>query len=126
MKLVAWMLGGALLSSFVITVLLGVQTKAEVWIGMTGPLVAAIVDWIILERTYKRHPSALTSVAVIAFAAKMVFFGLFVTLVLRLGSVNPGAFVISFAVYFLGLHVAEAVGLHRLQTSDSRMSAKSL
>jgi hypothetical protein len=118
MKLVWWMLAGSILSSFVMTVLFGMENKLEIWIGMLAPLAAAILSWISMERQYMRRPEGLTSLLIKAFAVKVVFFGAYVAIVLSSGLVRPIPFAVSFIVYFLGLHIVEAVGLHRLQASD--------
>lgn len=123
MKLVWWMLGASVLSSYAMTALLGGQTELEVWLGMTGPLAAALVAWIAMERTYRRNPGGLTSLMIKAFAAKMVFFGAYIALALTVLLVRPVPFVVSFTGYFIALHIIEAIGLHRLRTAGSRASA---
>jgi hypothetical protein len=69
---------------------------------------------MLTERTYRRHPERVTSLLIVAFAGKMVFFGAYVVLMLRIAAVHPVPFVVSFASYFIALHAAEAFCLQRL------------
>ena len=115
MKLAWWMLSGSVLSSFLITTLLTTGAGREIWLGMLGPLASAVASWIAMERQFMRHPGALTGLLIKAFAAKMVFFGVYVAALLKVGGVRPFPFVVSFMSYFVALHALEAVGLRRLQ-----------
>jgi len=118
MKLIWWMLSGSVLSSIVVTLLFGADIRLEVWLGMLGPLAAALVSWIAMERQYLRNPAGMTSLLIKAFAAKMVFFAGYVTVLLSSGLVQPIPFVISLMAYFISLHAIEAIGLRRLQTAN--------
>ena len=118
MRLVWWMLAGAVLSSFIIATLLDGGMELEVWLGMLGPLAAALASWITMERQRIRRPECLTAVMIKAFAAKMIFFGLYITIVLKTGLVRPIPFAISLVCYFLTLHITEAIALRRLQAAD--------
>jgi hypothetical protein len=51
---------------------------------------------------------------VAAFAGKLVFFGVYVTIMLRVLAVRPLPFVVSFTTYFIALHLFEALCLQRL------------
>jgi hypothetical protein len=66
-----------------------------------------------------KRPEGLTALMIKAFAAKMVFFAGFITVLVSFGSVRPIPFVISFACYFIALHVTEAIGLRKLQVSGT-------
>jgi len=125
MKLVWWMLSGSVLSSAVLTVVLGKDLRVEVWLGMLGPLVSAIVSWIIMERQYSRNPRGMTALLIKAFVAKMIFFAGYVTAILSIGLVRPIPFVVSFTAYYLSLHSIEAIGLKRLQTHSLQTAADS-
>lgn len=89
---------------------IGVSTLA----GMMAPLVVALGSWVAIERTYQRSPERVTALMIVAFAGKMVFFGAYVIVALRLPSVRAVPFVVSFTSYFIGLHLIEAVWLRRL------------
>jgi hypothetical protein len=114
MKPVAWMVTASLLSWLALTMLAGTDTGVAVLLGMVGPLVVASVTWVLAERTYTRHPERLTSVMVQAFAGKLVFFGAYVAVMLKVLSLRPVPFVVSFTMYFIALHLAEALLLRRL------------
>jgi hypothetical protein len=69
---------------------------------------------VLVARTYASRPLLLTPFMVAAFAAKLVFFGLYVTMMLTVLALQPVPFVISFTAYFIGLHLFEALCLQRL------------
>ena len=110
------MIGGCLLSWGVFTLAGGSEVNPEVAIGMAGPLVSACATWYFVERAHAASPQRVTSVLMAGFVAKMLFFGGLVGLVAVLG-LRPRPFVVSFAVYFIALHVLEAVCLRRLFAS---------
>jgi hypothetical protein len=87
---------------------------AAVLLGMAAPLAAAGVSWILTERTYKRDPQALTGLMTAAFAVKMLFFGTYVALMLRVVGLQPLPFVVSFTGYFIALYLTEALLMRRL------------
>ena len=117
MKLFWWMLSGSVLSAVILTVLFDADIRLEIWLGMLGPFVSALVSWIAMERQYTRRPAGMTSLLIKAFAAKLVFFAGYVTVLLSIGFVQPIPFVVSFMAYFICLHAMEAIGLRRLQTA---------
>ena len=118
MKLVWWMLSGSVLSSIALAILLGAKTRLEIILGMLGPLASALASWIAVERQHIRRPEGLTRLLIKAFAAKMIFFAGYITVLLGAKLVRPIPFVISFMGYFLALHVMEAFGLRRLQAAS--------
>jgi hypothetical protein len=59
---------------------------------------------------------------VAAFGAKMVFFGAYVAVMLKLLSLGPIPFMMSFTTFFIALHLAEAFGLKRLFAERARAS----
>ena len=59
----------------------------------------------------------MTKVLTAAFAAKVVFFGGYVILVVKAGWVSLNPFVVSFVSYFFALHIIEAIRLRRLVSS---------
>ena len=114
MKPVWWMIHVSVLSWLAATILLGTRTGVEVLLGMLGPLAVASGTWVLAERTFLRDPERLTSLMVAAFAGKMVFFGAYVAIMLKVLSLRPVPFVVSFTGYFIALHLAEALCLRRL------------
>jgi hypothetical protein len=117
MKLVYWMISASILSALILTILLGADIRTAIWLGMLGPLASAAASWIAMERQQARHPRGMTRLLIKAFAVKMVFFAIYITVLLSLKLVQPVSFIISFACYYLSLHIMEAIGLRRLQTA---------
>ncbi len=101
-------------SWFIAALIVGRQTGIEILFGMLGPLVATTATWALVERIYRRRAEVLTTVMATAFAAKIVFFGAYITLAFRLLQVRPVPFVVSFTTYFIGLYLVEALYLRRL------------
>jgi hypothetical protein len=87
---------------------------SEILLGAIAPLVAAVGSWVLMERTYNQNPAQLTPLMVKAFAAKVVFFGLYVVIMLRALSIRPLPFIVSFTSVFVALHLIEAFCLRRL------------
>jgi|RhiMetdeSRZDD1v2_1073273.scaffolds.fasta_scaffold59606_5 hypothetical protein len=120
MNAVAWMtaasLGSWLAASAVsaLATTSGAELPVDLLAGMLGPLAVAATSWVAAERTYRRSPERLTAMMVAAFGVKMVFFGAYVAFALKVLSLRPIPFVISFTGYFVGLHVIEALYLRRL------------
>ena len=92
----------------------GRETGADVLLGMLAPLSAAGVSWVLTERTYKRDPQQLTGVMIGAFGVKMLFFGAYVALMIKVVGVHPVPFVASFTGFFIALYLTEALLMRRL------------
>lgn len=90
------------------------SVNPEAFFGMLGPLVSALATWVVVSRTYASAPERLTGVMVIGFAVKLLFFGGYLVAMLRGLGLRPAVFVLSFAGFFIALHVMEAVFLKRL------------
>jgi hypothetical protein len=91
-------------------------TRADVAVGVAGPLIAASVTWWLIDRTWRANPAGLSGVMMTAFAVKLVFFGVYVAIALRALQVAAVPFIASFTLCFVGLYVAEAVLLHKLSS----------
>jgi hypothetical protein len=91
-----------------------VQPGPELFLGMLAPLAVSVTTSLMVERTYRRNPRQVTQLMMAAFAGKMVFFGAYVTFALKVLSVRPTPFVISFTSCFIALHLTEALCLRRL------------
>jgi len=117
MKFGVAMLVGSVLSAVGIVTALradaGPEPRLAIWLGMAGPLAAALASMAALEWVYRVRPEASTAILAAAFAAKMIFFGVYVAVIVKGGWVQPVPFAISFAGYYLVLHVTEAVWLKR-------------
>jgi uncharacterized membrane protein YdfJ with MMPL/SSD domain len=114
MKPVAVMAAAGVGSWLVASLLLDSRTRLEVLCGMIGPLVAACGSWVLIARTHRRDPQAVTARMIAAFGFKLVFFGVYLAVMLRALSLRPGPFVASFVCYVAGLYVMEALYLQRL------------
>jgi len=99
---------------------MGGKAVVEASLGLAGPLGVTGATWVLAERTYTRNPSQMTALMVAAFAGKLVFFGAYVAIGLSVLSEHPAAFVISFTVCFIVLHLVEALWLQRLFASGTR------
>jgi len=108
------MLAVSLASWLAAVALSGPGVGLDVLLGMLGPLAAATGSWILVERTHRRSPEAVTGVLIASFATKMLFFGAYVAVMLRIVAVRPIPFVASFTASFIALYSIEALALHRL------------
>jgi hypothetical protein len=109
-----FMLAVSLASWLVSTAIVGRAVGLDLLLGMLGPLAAAAGSWILVERTHRRSPEAVTPVMIASFGTKMLFFGAYVALMLRVVGVRPIPFVASFTAYFVALYLIEALSLRRL------------
>jgi hypothetical protein len=90
--------------------------RTELFFGMLGPFLAVAVTWFLLERAARVNPSGVTQVLLSGFAVKLLFFGLYVTAVIKLAGVERVPFVLCFSSYFVALYGVEALLLRRLTT----------
>jgi hypothetical protein len=93
---------------------------AAVLFGVVGPLVAVIVTAILVKRTWRARPELLTGLMVAGFAGKMMFFGVYVTVMLTVLSLPPTPFVVSFTASFIALYAIEAAWMQRLFADTPR------
>jgi hypothetical protein len=114
MKAVAWMAGASVTAWLIAWAAVGRTSGLALFFGMLAPLLIASASWVMAERTYKRDPRALTGLLITAFAFKLVFFGGYVAVMLRILQLRPIPFVVSFSSYFIALHFVEAFLLQRL------------
>jgi hypothetical protein len=114
MTAAAWMAAASAASAFAIVAAAGRAHAADVLFGMLAPLAATTVSWMVTERVYTRDPQALTGVMIAAFAAKMLFFGVYVAAMLKVVGLAPTPFVASFTGYFIALYLTEALLMRRL------------
>ena len=114
---VGWMVVPSIGCWVAATALFGMQTGAEIFLGMIAPLAVTVASWVSIERAHKRDPQRVTGILMAGFAGKLVFFGGYVLVVLRVFGVRPMPFVISFVAYFIALYLIEALALKRLFNS---------
>ena len=101
MKQAAWMTGVSLVACAAALPFVDRASGVALVFGMLGPL-------------------ALTGLMVTAFAFKLVFFGGYVAVMLRVLQLRPVPFAVSFSSYFIALHFVEAFCLQRLFASGPR------
>jgi hypothetical protein len=114
MKTVAWLVGAGLVSWLAGTLAFGAQASMATLYGTAGPLIVAVASWLLAEQAYRRDPASMTGQMIVGFAAKMVFFGAYVAVVIKVLSEPAIPFVVSFAGSFIALHLIEALALKRL------------
>jgi hypothetical protein len=108
------MVGVSVAAWLVVALLVDSRTRVEVLWGMLGPLAVVGGTWLLTEHTYRTNPGALTSMMIVAFGFKVVFFGGYVAVMLGLLALRPVPFVASFTSYFIGLYLVEALFMRQL------------
>ncbi len=96
------------------------HAAVEILLGMLGPLLLAIGTLILVERTYRKAPRKLTSLMTQAFFGKMLFYGVYVGVIVGFYSFQALPFAVSFTVYFIGLHLTEALYFQTLFRAERR------
>ena len=114
MKPVAWMVAASGAAWILVTALVADRANPEAAWGIAGPLTSAAVSWVAYVRASKAAPERLTRVMITAFALKLIFFSVYVTMALRVLDLRAAPFVVSFASAFIVLHAMEAFSLRRL------------
>jgi hypothetical protein len=114
MSPVVAMSGASVVSVLVVGALVAPDARFAVLLGMLGPLLATTSSWVLIERTYRESRQKVTNVMITAFAFKLVFFGFYVGLMIRVVALRPLPFIASFTGFFVGLYWMEALYLRRL------------
>jgi hypothetical protein len=112
----AWMTGASVLSWAVASLVAWRSINPELLFGMIGPLASACITWVAVVRAQRAAPERVTRVLVAGFAVKMVYFGAYVAVMLRVVALRPVPFVVGFTSYLIGLYMMEALFLKRLTT----------
>ena len=108
----------SLISSVGIATVAVPSLALEVLLGMAAPVLVAIISSARMEQAYQQSPEHLTRLLFRAFACKMVIFASYVVFAIGVLSLKPIAFITCFTVYYLALHLAEAVQLQRIYLSN--------
>ena len=108
------MVGASALGWLALVAVAGPDSVTAVTAGTMGPLVATVISWLATARVHSRAPGQVQGVMLRFFAAKVVFFGVFVTAAIKWLSLGTRMFVVSFATQYIMLHFMEAFYLHRL------------
>jgi len=114
MREAAWMAGAAIGSWLAVSVAGGDRVNPESFFGMAGPLVAVCASWIAVKRTHHAAPERVMGVMIVWFALKLVFFGAYMAVMIRLLSLRTVPFVAAFVSYFIALYAMQALFLKRL------------
>ena len=96
------------------------QVIVEILLGMLSPLLAALGTLILVDRTYRKAPQKLTSLMTQAFMGKMLFYGVYVSVIVGFYSFQAVPFAVSFTLYFIGLHLTEALYFQSLFRTERR------
>jgi flagellar biosynthesis component FlhA len=119
MKLSGVLVAVCVTSCGLIATLVTPDAVAAAFMGMLAPLIVGVATIVMVERTTRNEPRALTSRMTIAFLAKMLFYAAYVSVVLALVTTTPIPFMVSFTVYFVALQFTEAVYFKTLFTRIS-------
>jgi hypothetical protein len=111
---IVWMLGLSLVSWMVITIAAAEPVNPELLWGMIGPLASAVITWWLVARAYRTAPERVTAVLVAGFGTKIVFFGLYLALMIRVMELRVVPFAVAFVGYVIALYALEALFLKRL------------
>ena len=114
MSPLAWMIGASLLSWLLITLVAARSLNPELFWGMLGPLVSAVITWIAVARTHRAAPERVMGVLMAGFGVKLVFFGLYLAEMLRVAELRVVPFAAAFVGYVIALYVLEALFFKRL------------
>ena len=111
---IVWMMAGSVVTGVALALALGPRVMPELPFAIAGPLLSAIVSWQLLERTQRSAPERLTTVMIASFGVKVLLFGLYLVVMLKVLALRPLPFMSSFTGYYVALHVVEAAFLRRL------------
>ena len=95
------------------------EAAAAAFLGMAAPLVVGLATIRLVERTVRADVTRLTARMAAAFAVKLVFYAVYVSVVVGLLRVDPVPFALSFTFYFVALQIAEALYFRTLLVNAS-------
>ena len=95
------------------------EAAAAAFLGMAAPLVVGLATIRLVERTVRADVTRLTARMAAAFAVKLVFYAVYVSVVVGLLRVDPVPFTLSFTFYFVALQIAEALYFRTLLVNAS-------
>ncbi|MGH9373333.1 MAG: hypothetical protein ACRD15_17570 [Vicinamibacterales bacterium] len=104
-----------------VSLLFGANARGAVLLGMVGPFAVAASTWLIVQKTHQHTPERVSGLLIKLFAAKMVVFGAYVAAaVMLLPAERVVAFVVSFTLQYVLLHVMAAFHLRRVFSGETR------
>ena len=96
-------------STWVLTAVILERYMAEIFLGMTAPLVVGVATVLRVESIFQNSPEKLTAFMTKAFGGKMVLYALYLGSVFAFSAFNERPVLVSFVVYFVTLHMLEAL-----------------
>ena len=121
MKFIVCLAGGSILTAIVFSAvsgLAGLGAGKEIWLGMLAPALASVVTWSAIERQKRLKSQNMLKCIIQAFVVKFLFFGVYITVLVKTNQVSPKSFAVCFAFFYLALHIAEAFELRRAQAGQ--------
>ena len=121
MKFIACLAGGSILAAIVFSAvsgLTGMGAGKEIWLGMLAPTLASVITWVAIERQKSLNSQKMLKCIIQAFVVKFLFFGVYITVLVKTNQVSPKSFAVCFAFFYLALHIAEAFELRRAQAEQ--------
>ena len=118
MKYIGYLAGGSILTAVVLSIVSGLaslEIEREIWFGMLAPTLASVLAWMASVR--QRHPDSRMILKRLtqAFVVKFLFFGVYIVVLVKTGQVRPEPFIGCFALFYVALHMTEALRLRRMQ-----------
>ncbi len=104
------------------TVVLAPGAAAAAFLGMAAPLAVGVATVVLVEQTVRTDIQRLTARLTGALIAKMVFYPVYVLVVISVLAIDPVPFAISFALYFVALHITEALHFKTLFEKTTRLT----
>ncbi len=81
----------------------------EILMGLAAPAVVGFITVLMFSRFDQMTGQQMTQWMMISFGAKMLIYPLYFIIIFKSYSFAPLIFIFSFASYFIGLHVVEAL-----------------
>jgi hypothetical protein len=118
-----WMSSASVGSWLLVTRLAPEPLNPELLMGMAGPLASAIATWVVTARIQRTAPERVMAVMMMGFVVKMMLFGVYVVVMVRVVELRAVPFILAFTGYFIGLYGIEAFFLKRLFVDGMRSAS---
>ncbi len=89
--------------------LLPADKTLELFLGMIGPYLVGIITVVLIRKTISKSPELLNDLMLKSFFSKILFYGVYISMSVIFGGLDPVYFIIAFASYFIVLHIIEAL-----------------
>jgi hypothetical protein len=113
----------SVVSWLALVLITGGAFEREFAAGMAGPLVVSVANWAVVARTFRTDPARVQPILLHAFAAKVLFFSVYLMLMVRVVGLQPAPFVLSFAACFVALFAMQVEFMRRLFHTGIRSAA---